>query len=76
MLYVLCEAFLQQYQKRKHKADVMSANTVAIKDDQVLAIQLDCKVRKHWKPAHGVVVDGGASCKHYGRAHEKEPRNN
>ena len=56
-----CEAFMQQYQKKKHQAEVMSANTMqVIKDDQVPAIQVDCKVKKHWKPIHGVVIDGGA----------------
>ena len=55
-----CEAFMQQYQKKKHQAEVMSANTAVIKDDQVPAIQVDCKVKKHWKPVHGVVIDGGA----------------
>ena len=52
---------MQQYQKKKHQAEVMSANIAVIKDDQVPAIQVDCKVRKHWKHVHGVVIfDGGA----------------
>ena len=38
----------------------MTATTATIKDDQVPTIQVECKVKKHWKPVHGVVVDGGA----------------
>ena len=55
-----CEAFIDQYKKKKQQAEVMSATTATIKDDQVPTIQVECKVRKHWKPVHGVVVDGGA----------------
>ena len=55
-----CEAFIDQYKKKKQQADVMSATTATIKDDQVPTIQVDCKVRKHWKPVHSVVIDGGA----------------
>ena len=44
----------------RHKLKVMSALTLVIKDDQVPIIQVDCKVRKHWKPVHNVVIDGGA----------------
>ena len=51
---------MQQYQRKKHQVKVMSANTIVIKDDQVLVIQLDYKVKKHSKLVHGVVVDGGA----------------
>lgn len=39
---------------------MMKADTANIKDDQVPVIQLDCKVRKHWKPVSNVVIDGGA----------------
>ena len=38
----------------------MSASTPIIKDDQVPIIQVNFKVRKHWKPVHNVVIDGGA----------------
>ena len=55
-----CEAFIEQYKKKKQQADVMSATTATIKDDQKPTLQLECKVRKHWKLVHGVVVDGGA----------------
>ena len=55
-----CEAFIDQYKKKKQQAQVMSATTATIKDDQVPTIQVECKVRKHWKPVQGVVVDGGA----------------
>lgn len=54
-----CENFLETYQKNKQPA-IMSASTRVIKDDQVLIIQVDCKVWKHWKPVHNVVIDGGA----------------
>lgn len=54
-----CESFIRRYE-RKRQVKVMSAGTTAIKDDQVPAIQVDCKVRKHWKPVLEVVVDGGA----------------
>lgn len=37
----------------------MAAGTAAIKDDQVPAIQVDYKVRKHWRQVREVVVDGG-----------------
>ena len=66
-----CEAFIDQYKKKKQQADVMSATTATIKDDQVPTIQVDCKVRKHWKPVHSVVIDGGARSQHYGRAYQK-----
>ena len=57
-----CEAFLDKYKKHKHQAqsEVMSATTLVVKDDQVPVIQVECKVRKHWKPVNNVVIDGGA----------------
>ena len=55
-----CEAFIDQYKKKKQQAEVMTATTATIKDDQVPTIQVECKVRKHWKHVNGVVVDGGA----------------
>ena len=57
-----CEAFLDKYQKNKHQAqaEVMSASTLVIKDDKVPIIQVDCKVRKHWKHVHNVVINGGS----------------
>ena len=55
------EAFIDKYKKKKQQAEVMSATTATIKDDQVPTIQVECKIKKHWKPVQGVVVDGGAS---------------
>ena len=38
----------------------MTAGAAPLKDDQVPVIQLDCKIRKHWRPVSDVVIDGGA----------------
>ena len=33
---------------------------LSLRMTKFLIIQVDCKVRKHWKPVHNVVINGGA----------------
>ena len=66
-----CENFLEMYQKNKQPA-VMSASTPVIKDDQVPVIQVDCKVRKHWKPVHNRGHRWPSRSEHNGRAYKKK----
>ena len=40
-----CEAFIDEYLGKGHKVEVRAVNS--IKEDQVPAIQVDCKARKH-----------------------------
>ena len=40
-----CEAFINEYLEKNQKVDVRAPNS--IKGDQVLAIQVECKSRKH-----------------------------
>ena len=52
-----CEAFIDEYLGKGQQVEVRLGNK--LRDDQVLAIRVDSKTRKHLKTISGVVVDGG-----------------
>ena len=57
-----CEVFLEKYQQHKKQvqSEFMSTTTLVVKNNQVPVIQVECKVKKHWKLVTNVVIDGGA----------------
>lgn len=55
-----CDAFLKKHTTQQKGKEVMAVDIETIRYDRVPVIDVECKVRKHWKSlSWWVVIDGG-----------------
>ncbi|MCO5569029.1 hypothetical protein L7F22_022735 [Adiantum nelumboides] len=51
---------VEKYRGKERLKTAYEVNKIGIRDDHVPAIQVECKVRKHWKVVDEATLDGGA----------------